>query len=153
MNINNLSRHVRLIIRGEMLVAQAKLAHAMRRGAFLAFALLFAGLGLVFVNVGVYQFLLPLWGAVWTPIGLGLINMVLAAVALVIAATLKPGADLAMAEEIRAMAGQSFEAEMKSASFGDVLGGGVQGAAVTGLLIPAITTLLRSFGKRRKTEG
>lgn len=153
MTINTLSRHVRLIIRGEILVAQAKLAHAMRRGTFLALALLFAGLGLVFINIGLYEFLLPLWGAVWTPVGLGLINAGLAVAALVIGATLKPGADLAMAEEIRSMAGQSFEAEMKSASFADVLGGGVQGVAVTGLLIPAITSIIKGLGKRRKAEG
>ncbi len=153
MTIHNLPRHARLLIRGEILVAQAKLAHAMRRGAFLAFALLFAGLGLVFINIGLYEFLLPLWGAVWTPVGLGLINAGLAVVALAVAATLKPGPELAMAEEIRSMAGQSLEAEVKSASLADVLGGGVQGAAVTGLLVPAITSILRGLGKRRKTEG
>lgn len=154
MNIQNLSRHVRLVIRGEILVAQAKLAHAMRRGTFLAFALLFAGLGLVFINIGLYEFLLPLWGTVWTPVGLGLINAALAVAALLIAATLKPGAELAMAEEIRAMAGQSLEAEVNSASLGSVLGGGgLQGAAVTGLLIPAITSIVRGLGKRRKSEG
>lgn len=153
MNINNLSRHVRLVIRGEMLVVQAKLGHAMRRGTFLAFALLFAGLGLVFINIGLYEFLLPLWGAVWTPAGLGLINVALAVLALVIGATLKPGTDLAMAEEIRTMANESLEAEIKSASFADVLGGGAQGMAVTGLLIPAITTIVRSLRKHRKAEG
>lgn len=153
MNLNTLSRQARLVIRGEVLVAQAKLAHAMRRATFLAFALLFAALGLVFINIGLYQFLLPMWGAVWTPVGLGLINAGLAVAALAIAATLKPGPELAMAEEVRAMASQSFEAEMKSASFGGALGGGVQGAAVTGLLIPALTSLLRGLAKRRKAEG
>ena len=34
MNINNLSRHIRLIVRGELLLVQAKLAFAMRRTAF-----------------------------------------------------------------------------------------------------------------------
>ena len=153
MNLNTLSRQARLVIRGEVLVAQAKLAHAMRRGTFLAFALLFATLGLVFINIGLYQFLLPMWGAVWTPVGLGLINAGLAVAALAIAATLKPGPELAMAEEVRAMASQSFEAEMKSASFAGALGGGVQGAAVTGFLIPAVTSLLRGLAKRRKAEG
>ena len=46
MNLHNLSRHVRLIIRGEMLAVQAKLAFALRRTLFAGFALLFAGLGI-----------------------------------------------------------------------------------------------------------
>ena len=42
MNFNNLSRHIRLIVRGELLMLQAKLAFALKRSAFVGFALLFA---------------------------------------------------------------------------------------------------------------
>ena len=82
MNFNNLSRHIRLIVRGELLMLQAKLAFAMKRSAFVGFALLFAGLGLVFINMGLFAWLSPLWGTVWTPAGLGLINLALAGLAL-----------------------------------------------------------------------
>lgn len=151
--LNTLSRHVRLIIRGEMLAVQAKLAFTMRRTLFAAFALLFAGLGLVFVNIGLFAFLTPLWGPVWTPMGLGLINIALAALALVIAAALKPGPELALAEEIRNMAGESLEADIRSASLGQMLGGGLERGAMAGLLLPAVTSIIGALAKRRREKA
>lgn len=151
--LNTLSRHVRLIIRGEMLAVQAKLAFTMRRTLFAAFALLFAGLGLVFVNIGLFAFLTPLWGPVWTPMGLGLINIALAALALVIAAALKPGPELALAEEIRNMAGESLEADIRSASLGQMLGGGLDRGAMAGLLLPAVTSIIGALAKRRREKA
>lgn len=151
--LNTVSRHVRLIIRGEMLAVQAKLAFTMRRTLFAAFALLFAGLGLVFVNIGLFAFLTPLWGPVWTPMGLGLINIALAALALVIAAALKPGPELALAEEIRNMAGESLEADIRSASLGQMLGGGLERGAMAGLLLPAVTSIIGALAKRRREKA
>ena len=152
-SLNTLSRHVRLIIRGEMLAVQAKLAFTMRRTLFAAFALLFAGLGLVFVNIGLFAYLTPLWGPVWTPMGLGLINVALAVLALVIAALLKPGPELALAEEIRNMAGESLEADIRSASLGQMLGGGLERGAMAGLLIPAVTSIVGALAKRRREKA
>lgn len=149
MNFNNLSRHIRLIVRGELLLLQAKLAFAMKRSAFVGFALLFAGLGLVFINIGIYAWLLPQWGAVWTPAGLGLINLALAAVALAIAAFVKPGPEMALAEEIRNMAADSIETEVRSAP----LMGGLGGASMAGLVLPAITTIIGAMAKRRKDKA
>lgn len=151
--LNTLSRHVRLIIRGEMLAVQAKLAFTLRRSLFAAFALLFAGLGLVFVNIGLFAYLTPLWGPVWTPMGLGLINIALAMLALVIAAMLKPGPELALAEEIRNMAGESLEADIRSASLGQMLGGGLERGAMAGLLLPAVTSIIGALAKRRRDKA
>ena len=39
MNFNNLSRHIRLIVRGELLMLQAKLSFALKRSAFVGIAL------------------------------------------------------------------------------------------------------------------
>lgn len=149
MNFNNLSRHIRLIVRGELLLLQAKLAFALKRSAFVGFALLFAGLGLVFLNIGVYAWLLPVWGAVWTPAGLGLINLALAAAALVIAAVVKPGPDMALAEEIRNMAAESIETEVRSAP----LMGGLGGGSMAGLVLPAISTIIGAMARRRKDKA
>lgn len=150
MNLQNVSRHVRLIIRAEVLAVQAKLGFAMRRTLFACFALLFAGLGIVFVNIGLFAYLSPLWGPVWTPVGLGLINMALAIAALVIAAAMKPGPELALAEELRNMAGESLEAEVRTASLGGMLGGAMDRSALPGLLIPAVTAIVGAMRKRRE---
>lgn len=149
MNFNSLSRHIRLVLRGELLLLQAKLAFALKRSAILGLALLFAGLGLVFINIGVFAWLSPLWGPVWTPVGLGLINLALAAAALAIAAVVKPGPDMALAEEIRVMAAESMEAEIRSAP----LMGGLGGGSMAGLVLPAISTIIGAMAKRRKDKA
>ena len=149
MNFNNMSRHIRLIVRGELLMLQAKLAFAMKRSVFVGFALLFAGLGLVFINMGLFAWLSPLWGPVWTPVGLGLINLALAVMALAIAAFVKPGADMALAEEIRNMAADSIEAEIRSTP----LMGGLGGGSMAGLVLPAVSTIIGAMARRHKDKG
>lgn len=149
MNMNSLSRHVRLVLRGELLMLQAKLAFALKRSAIIGLALLFAGLGLVFVNIGLFAWLSPLWGPVWTPVGLGLINLALAALALTLAAVVKPGAELALAEEIRVMAAESLEREVRSAP----LVGGLAGGSMAGLVLPAVTTIVGAMARRRREKA
>jgi len=149
MSLHNVTRHVRLIVRGELLMLQAKLAFAMKRGTYVGFALLFAGLGLVFVNMGLFAWLSPLWGPVWTPAGLGLINLALAAAALAVAAFVKPGPDMALAEEIRNMAADSIETEIRSAP----LMGGLGAGSMAGLVLPAVSTIIGAMSRRRKDKA
>ena len=152
MNMTGLSRHLRLMLRGEMLVIQAKLGFAMRRISILTLALLFAGLALVFVNMALFAWLSPMWGPVWTPAGLGLLNLFLAAAALVLAAVLRPGPELALAEEIRTMAGEALEADIRVTPLLGALsgGGGMDRSALVGLLVPAMGSIIGALGKRRK---
>mgnify|MGYP000873808292 CR=1 FL=1 len=117
-----------------------------------AFALVFAALGLVFVNVGIYSWLSPLWGPVWTPLGLGLINIALAAVALLLAASLKPGPEMALAEEIRNMAADSIETEIRTAPLMGAFAGGDR-SAVAGLVLPAITSIIGVLARRRREKA
>ena len=55
MNFNSLSRHIRLVMRGELLLLQAKLGFALKRSAYVGFALLFAGL-VIFWRIRVSRF-------------------------------------------------------------------------------------------------
>ena len=57
-------------------------------------------LGLVFVNIALFNYLVSAWGPVWTPLALGLVNFALAVPVLLIAASAKPGPELAMAEDL-----------------------------------------------------
>lgn len=152
MSFNNLSRHIRLIIRGEMLMLQAKLAFTLRRSVVVVLALLFAGLGLVFVNMGLFAWLSPIWGPVWTPAGLGLINVALAGVALAIALFMKPGPEMALAEEIRNMAADSIETEIRSAPLMGTLGG-LERSAVSSLVLPAVSSIIGALARRRKEKA
>ena len=98
--------------------------------------------------MGLFAWLSPLWGPVWTPAGLGLINLALAAAALAIAAVVKPGPEMALAEEIRNMAADSIETEIRTAP----LMGGLGGGAMAGLVLPAITTIIGAMSRRRKDK-
>jgi hypothetical protein len=153
MNLQHMTRQVRLIVRGEMLMIQAKLAHATRRALMAGLALLFAGVGLVFVNIGLYAVLTPLWGPVWTPVGLGLINLALALAALAVTVLMKPGPELALAEDIRNMAGEQLEAEIRSDPLAGALSGGLDRSAMAGLLVPALTAIVGALARRRQDKG
>jgi hypothetical protein len=152
MNLHQLPRHARLIVRGEMLALQARLAFTLRRALIVGLALLFAALGLVFVNIGLFAYLSPLWGPVWTPVGLGLINIALALGALAVALTMKPGPELALAEEIRNMAGEQIEADISSMSLSGALAGGLDRSAASALLVPAVSAIIGALAKRRKEK-
>ncbi|MFN4143683.1 hypothetical protein, partial [Aestuariivirga sp.] len=153
MSVHNMFRQVRFIIRAEMLAVQAKLAFAARRTVLAALALLFAGLGLVFSNVALFAFLSPLWGPVGTPVSLGLLNVALAGVALLAAALMKPGPELALAEEMRNIAGQSLEEEIRSQPLVGAALGGPDRTALAGLLLPALTMIVGALRQRRKEKG
>jgi hypothetical protein len=153
MNLHTLPRHLRLVLRGEILTLQAKFAFGLRRALVAALALLFVGLGIVFVNMALFAYLTPLWGPVWTPAGLGLINLGLAGAALLLAAGMKPGADLALAEEIRSMAGEQLEADLRAGPAGGSMMGGLERSALNGLLVPAITSIVGALARRRKEKA
>jgi hypothetical protein len=152
MTMQALTRHARIILRSELLAAQARLSFALRRSVIAVCALLFAGLGLVFINMGLYAWLLPSWGPVWTPAGLGLINFGLAAIAVLVAALAKPGPELALAEEMRSLSTQEIETELRSMPFLGGLGGGDRGQMMQ-LLVPALSTIIGALAKRRKAQG
>ena len=152
MNTHILIRHARILLRSELLAAQARLSHVLRKGSFAACALLFLGIGVVFLNIGLYAWLLPYWGAVWTPIGLGLLNFALAALATVLALVVRPGPELALAEEMRSLSTQEIETELRSAPLLGAFAGGDRSQALQ-LLLPALTAILGSFLKRRKSQG
>jgi hypothetical protein len=152
MTMQAITRHGRILLRSELLAAQARLSYALKRSAVTICALLFAGLGLVFINMGFFAWLLPHWGAVWTPAGLGLINFGLAGLALLIAALVRPGPEIALAEELRNLSTQEIETELRSMPFLGALGGGDK-LQMTQLLVPALTAIIGSLAKRRKTQG
>jgi hypothetical protein len=152
MSMQAITRHVRILVRSELLAAQARLSHALRRSTVVVCALLFAGIGLVFINIGLYAWLLPHWGSVWTPVGLGLINFVLAGIAVLAAALVRPGPEIALAEELRNLSTQEIETELRAMPLLGGLGSGDR-LQMTQLILPALTSIIGALAKRRKTQG
>ena len=108
MNLQSLARNARLYARAEGLVAEIRLRLLVRKLVLSLLAVAFALLGLVFVNMALFNYLVSAWGPVWTPLALGLVNFALAIPVLLIAASAKPGPELAMAEDLRKAAGAAL---------------------------------------------
>lgn len=152
MNIAALARNVRIYLRSEAIAAEARLNFLVRKTGLLALAGAFAIFGLVLLNVGLYAFLLPIWGTVWTPAGLGLINLGLALLALVLAALAKPGPEVELAAELRSSAAAAIEDELKSGSGLGALASYVQGGQMAPLLIPAMTAIIGALRRRKAAK-
>lgn len=154
MTLANLTRAGRAYLRAELLVARIRMRAEARRLLLTAMAAVLGLMGLGFINIALYAALSAQWGPVWTPLALGIIDITLAIVALLIAASRKPGADLALAEEIKAMAGTALE-EQAQAGFGaaSLIGGLAGGEGPARLLIPLLTSLIRAIRRRKPVQG
>jgi hypothetical protein len=154
MSIANVTRAGRTYLRAEMLVARIRMRAEAQRLLLTAMAAVLGLMGLCFINIALYAALSAQWGPVWTPLALGVLDIVLAAAALVIAAARKPGPELAIAEEMKAMAGAAVE-EQAQAGIGaaSLIGGLTGGESSARLLIPLVTSLIGAIRRRKQAQG
>ena len=154
MTITNVTRTARLYMRAELLTVQIRLRSEARRLVLVGFAGFLAVLGVGLINLALYAALQSIWGPVWTPLALGGLDIVLAAIALVAAALQKPGPELAMAEEMRTLAGNALEEQVHAGVPGASLLGGLTGdTSAARLLIPVVTTIIGALRKRKEAKG
>lgn len=152
MNIGNLAKTARLYARSEAMVAEIMLRAFGRRLTFTIIAILSGMMGLAFLNVAAYVYLLSLWGPEWTPLAIGLANLVIAAIAIVIGGVAHPGPELAMAKELRDAASQNLEEEFHSSSpVGGLAGalGDRSDSGLVNLLLPAVISIVGALGRRK----
>ena len=154
MNIQSLINHVRLYVRSEAVVAEIWLKVFVRKFALTSIAILAAVMGLAFVNIALYSFLVSLWAPVWTPLVIGLGNIVLAFGAMLGAILAKPGSELPMAEELRKLSSDALGADFNGTgpAFG-MFGaqGGIDNSQITRLLIPAIVSIVGALRRHKDT--
>ena len=148
MNLQSLARNARLYARAEGLVAEIRLRLLARKLVLSVLAVAVALLGLVFVNMALFNYLVSAWGPVWTPLALGLVNFALAIPVLLIAASAKPGPELAMAEDLRKAAAAALEADFQA---GQGLGafGGCRESNAARLLIPTIGLIIGALRRKK----
>lgn len=147
MNIHSFAKNTQLYVRSEALVAEIKLRVYFRKLGLAVFAGAVALLGLTLLNISLFRALETAWGPIWTPLFLGLGNFALAVIALLIAATAKPGPELAMAEDLRKLSAKAVEADLQSTQS---VGGGLIEAGAARLLIPALASIIGTM-RRKKT--
>jgi hypothetical protein len=156
MNIPTIVRHARLYLRAEALIAEIRLQVYMRKLALAVTALTVALLGLVMLNIAMFEFLQSFWGPIWTPLALGFANLLIAAIAVAVAATAKPGPELALAEELRKSSAAGLEEGLQSAAEVQGLVGTLAGRSIeshaASLLIPAISSIISAMRRRKKDK-
>ncbi len=150
MNLQSLARNLRIYFRIEMIMAEARLKFMARKAGLMALALALAVFGLALLNVGLFAFLLPIWGPVWTPVGLGGINLLLALVAVILAAVAKPGAELELAEDMRKVTASAIERDLTSGAAGlGALGTYLEGGRTLSLVVPALSAIIGALRKKK----
>ncbi len=152
MNIQNLLRTARLYARSEAMVAEILLRAFGRKLALTTIAILAGMMGLAFLNVAAYVYLLAMWGPVWTPLLIGVLNFAIAAIALAVALWGRPGPELALAKDLRDTAGANLEEEFHTTSPMGGLAGALGGRSESGLvnlLLPAVISIVTALGRRK----
>ncbi len=145
MNMHTTAKSARLYLRAELITAQIRLNVALRKTGLMVLAGALLVMALVFLNIGLYAWLLAKWGPVLTPIGLGIFNIALALILFAAAQFAKPGPELEFADEMRKLSGDALENELKG-GFANPFS--TQNAAH--LLFPAITGIIGAMRARKK---
>lgn len=157
MNLEALARNFRLYLRATALAAEVRLRLQLRKTVLTVLALAMAIAGLVMINLAAFRALETAWGPLWTPLALGLANLALAAVLGLAMLMVKPGRELTAANDLRQMAYNSMEADLKSVQAGSGLLPGLFGGSTemhaAHLLIPIISTIIGALRRARKPEG
>jgi hypothetical protein len=151
MNVQGIARHARLYARSEAMVAEIRLRAYGRKLALVGLGVLTALMGLAFLNLAAFVYLQFLWGPVWTPLAIGLVNFAIAALAMLAAAAAKPSPELALAKELRTLSGNALEEEFQASHpIGGMLGalGGGSDSSIARLLLPAVISIVSSLGRR-----
>jgi hypothetical protein len=150
MNLQSLARNARLYARAEGLVAEIRLRLLARKLVLSVLAVAISLLGLVFVNLALFNYLETAWGPVWTPLALGLANLALAVPVLLFASTAKPSPELAMAEDLRKAAAAALEADFHTGqNLADSLGGLTGESNAARLLIPTIGFIISALRRKK----
>jgi hypothetical protein len=143
MNLLPLVRNARLYARAETIAAEIRLRLLARKLVLLFMAAAVALFGLALVNLALFNAIEIAWGPVWTPLLLGAVNLVLAALVFLLAVLRRPGPELAVAEDLRKAAGAAFEDQFRA-------GPGLS-ANASHLLIPVIGLIAGALRRKKTT--
>ncbi|WP_068115490.1 phage holin family protein [Tropicimonas marinistellae] len=108
---SRIGRNLSVILRSERLMAQRRLALVQRRTTLTVVAAIFAGIGLVLLNVAAVYALLPVLGPAMSSLVIALVNLALAGVLIAIVARSSVDREIAPLAEVRDMAVEDLEAE------------------------------------------
>lgn len=113
---NRISRNISIILRSERLIAQRHMAVFRKQTGMVAAALIAAGVGLVMLNVSGFLALSEVMSGASAALIVALVNLVLALVLLMAASHSRVGEEVDAVAEVRDMALEDLEAEVRAAA-------------------------------------
>jgi len=165
--IDHLLRDLQTLRKADLLIAKIWLDVLMRRFGLFAFSGLIAVFGLGMANLAGYFALQPVTGAAWAAVIAAAVDLVIAAIVLLIASKSRPGPELDLAFEVRKMAVESIQTDARDLKLTlEALGQEVKSVKanitqllhnpldVAGqkLLIPAALSILRGIRSKKQHE-
>ena len=106
------ARSLHILWRAESLLGTIRVSALMKQVGMLAFAALVGVFGVAMLDVAAFFALLPQWGHSGAALAVALGDFVCAMVVVVLAQSVKPGAEVQMLTEVRDMALEDLEAEV-----------------------------------------
>lgn len=148
MNIDQLSRNVRILARTNAIIAEIHLRHFAARAGLFAFAALVAGFSVVMLGVALFLALEQSLGPIWAAASVGGGGLLLAILVAVVGALMKPPRELALANQVSQSALDAVSADLKATSAS--LSSFASFTAVPSLVLPLLTMLLKAFRGKPK---
>jgi hypothetical protein len=138
--LQRLIRQIRVLMRVQSGITEARLRLLARRSILLLLAGLIALFGLCMLNVAAFFWLRSLWGPVWAAAAMAAGDFVIAIVVGVVAVTAKSSAELRAALELRQAAVDGIEEEFSGLR---------DQISLPLVLIPLITAIIRGVRKNK----
>lgn len=110
--MKRIARSLRVLWRAESLLGTMRLAGMAKKAGVLAFAGLVAVFGIAMLDLAAFFALTPRFGEAGAALAVGLGNLGLALLGVLVAQSIKPGAEAEMVIEMRDLALEDLEAEM-----------------------------------------
>ena len=162
--IDNLVRDLQVLRKADILIGRIWLNVIARRFALLVFAGLIAVFGLGMANVAGFYALQAFVGPVWGAAIVAIVDLVIAAIVLLVAANSQPGPEIDLALDVRKMAVEAIQTDARDLKLTvDALGQQIREAkenlvafthnpldvAAQKLLIPAALSIIRGMRSKK----
>jgi hypothetical protein len=148
MNTDKIIRDLRVMLRAQSVITEIKLNHLAARTGLMAVAALIGIFGLAMLDLAVYFELEPQLGRVGAAALVGFGDLVLAAILFIVAARVKPGRDLELAQEIQksaldALTNDAREIEADIRGITRMVRNPLD-SAVPGLIVPLASMIIKA---------
>jgi 4-amino-4-deoxy-L-arabinose transferase-like glycosyltransferase len=153
MNVENLFRNLRVLLRADRIVAEIQLRRMIFGVASGIFAALFAAFGVLMLELAAYFALIQYWTAIAAAILLGVVNFALGGLTLLVASRkARDRGEFETAVALHNSAVDALQAQARSFDATRPLTSGLE-SILPSLVVPAIGMLVKSLRQRKAEAG